>query len=247
MQPEPLCPAADMSVWVTSPLGVVVRHLFCVVCFFFFPLLVMFPSEISKLPTDPPVKGFPAVWKLLLLHDSLPRMGLIPNSFVSLFVFYILSYLLSKRMGCPSGCLVLSASIHKIFVEVAQHSNYLLMNYWGRKLSPYPIPSRTWDHRPNHSILREINPEYLLQGLMLKLKLQYFYHLMQTTDLLEKSMMLGKIEGRRRRGHQRWNGWMHHGCNGHDLGQTLGDGEGQEGLASCSPWGHEESDITVAE
>ena len=205
----------------------------------------MFPSEISKLPTDPPVKGFPAVWKLLLLHDSLPRMGLIPNSFVSLFVFYILSYLLSKRMGCPSGCLVLSASIHKIFVEVAQHSNYLLMNYWGRKLSPYPIPSRTWDHRPNHSILREINPEYLLQGLMLKLKLQYFDHLMQTTDLLEKSMMLGKIEGRRRRGHQRWNGWMHHGCNGHDLGQTLGDGEGQEGLASCSPWGHEESDMTV--
>ena len=115
MQPEPLCPAADMSVWVTSPLGVVVRHLFCVVCFFFFPLLVMFPSEISKLPTDPPVKGFPAVWKLLLLHDSLPRMGLIPNSFVSLFVFYILSYLLSKRMGCLSGCLVSSASIQKLF------------------------------------------------------------------------------------------------------------------------------------
>ena len=55
----------------------------------------------------------------------------------------------------------------------------------------------------NQSILREINPENLLGGLMLKLKLQYFGHLMQTADSLEKSLMLGKIEGGRRRGHQR--------------------------------------------
>ena len=52
-------------------------------------------------------------------------------------------------------------------------------------------------------ILREINPEYLLEGLMLKLTLQYFGHLMQTANSLEKSLMLGKIEGRRRRGHQK--------------------------------------------
>ena len=57
--------------------------------------------------------------------------------------------------------------------------------------------------KSNQSILREINPEYSLEGLMLKLKVQYFGHLMQTADSLEKSMMLGKIEGRRRRGHQR--------------------------------------------
>ena len=55
----------------------------------------------------------------------------------------------------------------------------------------------------NQSILREINPEYWLEGLMLKLKLQYFGHLMQTAESLEKFLMLGKIEGRRRRGHQR--------------------------------------------
>ena len=55
----------------------------------------------------------------------------------------------------------------------------------------------------NQSILREINPEYSLEGLMLKLKLQYFGHLMHTDDLLEKFLMLGKIEGRRRRGGQR--------------------------------------------
>ena len=54
--------------------------------------------------------------------------------------------------------------------------------------------------RSNQSILKETSPEYSLQGLMLKLKLQYFGHLMQRTDSLEKTLMLGKIEGRRRRG-----------------------------------------------
>ena len=57
--------------------------------------------------------------------------------------------------------------------------------------------------RSNESILKEIRPEYLLEGLMLKLKLQYFGHLMQRIDSLEKTLMLGKIEGRRRRGRQR--------------------------------------------
>ena len=58
--------------------------------------------------------------------------------------------------------------------------------------------------RSNQSILKEISPEYSLEGLMLKLKLQYFGHLMQRTDLLEKILMLGKIEGRRRRQRMRW-------------------------------------------
>ena len=57
--------------------------------------------------------------------------------------------------------------------------------------------------RSNQSILKEISPEYSLEGLMLKLQLQYFGHLMWRTDLLEKTLMLGKIEGRRRRGRQR--------------------------------------------
>ena len=57
--------------------------------------------------------------------------------------------------------------------------------------------------RSNQSILQEISPEYSLEGLMLKLKLQSFGHLMQTADSLEKTLMLGKIEGRRRRGQQR--------------------------------------------
>ena len=61
----------------------------------------------------------------------------------------------------------------------------------------------SWTARSNQSILKEISPEYSLEGLTLKLKLQYFGHLMQRTDSLEKTLMLGKIEGRRRRGQQR--------------------------------------------
>ena len=75
--------------------------------------------------------------------------------------------------------------------------------------------------RSNQSILKEISPEYSLEGLMLKLKLQYFGHLMQRTDSLEKPLMLGKIEGGRRRGQQEMAedervGW-HHRLNGQSL------------------------------
>ena len=59
------------------------------------------------------------------------------------------------------------------------------------------------ERRSNQSILKDISPEYSLEGLMLKLKLQYFGHLMRRTDSFEKTLMLGKIEGRRRRGKQR--------------------------------------------
>ena len=69
---------------------------------------------------------------------------------------------------------------------------------WRRLLR---VPSTA--RRSNQSILKEINPEYSLEGLMLKLKLQYFRHLMQRADSLEKTLMLGRIEGRRRRGQQR--------------------------------------------
>ena len=84
--------------------------------------------------------------------------------------------------------------------------------------------------RSNQSILKEINPEYSLEGLMLKLKLQYFGHLIWRADSLEKSLMLGNIESRRRRGQQRKR-WLtedemfrwHHQLSGHEFEQTLGD------------------------
>ena len=94
----------------------------------------------------------------------------------------------------------------------------------------------------NQSILKEINPEYSLEGLMLKLKLQYFGHLVKKADSLEKILMLGKIEGKRRRGQplKRWVRWL----NGQEFEQTPGDGEGQISLTCCSPWGLKESDMT---
>ena len=70
--------------------------------------------------------------------------------------------------------------------------------------------------RYNQSILKEISPKYSLKGLMLKLKLQYFGHLMQRTDSLEKTLMLGKIEGRRRRGQQRMR-WLDGITNSMDM------------------------------
>ena len=68
----------------------------------------------------------------------------------------------------------------------------------------------------NQSILKEINPEYSLEGLMLKLKLQYFGHLMQRANSLEKTLMLGKMEGRRRGREDEMVGW-HHQLNGHEF------------------------------
>ena len=99
--------------------------------------------------------------------------------------------------------------------------------------------------RSNQSILKEISPEYSSEGLILKLKLQYFGHLMWRTDSFEKTLMLGKIEGGRRRRRQRlrWVGW-YHWLNGHEFESTLGVGDGQGGLVCCSPWGCKESDMT---
>ena len=99
--------------------------------------------------------------------------------------------------------------------------------------------------RSNQSVLKAINPEYSLEGLMLKLKLQYFGHLMRRTDSLEKTLMLGKIEGRRRRGRQRTR-WLDGVMDSTDneSEQSLGDSEEQGSLACCIPWGHKESDTT---
>ena len=92
---------------------------------------------------------------------------------------------------------------------------------WRRLESPWTARSS------NQSILKKINPGCSLEGLMLKLKLQYFGHLMRRTDSLEKILMLGKIEGGRRRGQAedemvKW----HHQLNGHESEQAPGDGEG---------------------
>ena len=99
--------------------------------------------------------------------------------------------------------------------------------------------------RANQSILKDISPGCSLEGMMLKLKLQYFGHLMRRADSFEKTWMLGNIEGRRRRGRQRMR-WLDGITNSMDvsLGGLWEVGDGQGGLACCSPWGRKESDIT---
>ena len=95
-------------------------------------------------------------------------------------------------------------------------------------------------------ILKEITPGCSLEGLMLKLKLQYFDHLMGRADSFEKTLKLETIEGRRKRGRQRMDemaGW-HHRLNGHGFGWTLRVGDGQGSLACCGSWGHKELDTT---
>ena len=85
-------------------------------------------------------------------------------------------------------------------IEKAEHRRIDAFELWcWRKLLRVPWTAR----RSNQSILKEISPEYSLEGLMLKLKLQYFGHLIWTVESFEKTLMLGKIEGRRRRGRQR--------------------------------------------
>ena len=96
--------------------------------------------------------------------------------------------------------LILNSSILNISIKKAEHRRIDAFELWcWRRLLRVPWTAR----RSNESILKEISPEYSLEGLMLKLKLQYFGHLIQRTDSWEKTLMLGKIEGRRRRGRQR--------------------------------------------
>ena len=111
--------------------------------------------------------------------------------------------------------------------------------YW-RRLLKVPWTARS----SNQSILKQISAGCSFEGLMLKLKLQYFGHLMRRVDSFEKTLRLGKIEGwRRRRRQDEMVGW-HHQLDGHGFGWTLGVGNGQRGLACCGSWSREESDTT---
>ena len=123
-------------------------------------------------------------------------------------------------------------------IKKAEHSRMNAFELWcWRRLLRVPWAAR----RSNQSILREISPEYLLEGLMLKLKLQYFGHLMRRTDSFEKTLMLGNTEGGRRRRRQRKR-WLDGTTD--SMAITPGVGDGQGGLACCRPWGHKELDMT---
>ena len=118
------------------------------------------------------------------------------------------SLLKSRDITLPTKVCLVKARVFLVVVyrceswtiKKAEHRRIDAFELWcWRRLLRVPWTAR----RSNQSILREISPEYSLEGLMLKLKLQYFGHLMRRTDSLEKTPMLGKIEGGRRRGQQR--------------------------------------------
>ena len=119
----------------------------------------------------------------------------------------------------------------------AERGRIDVFKLWSwRRLLRVPWTAR----KSNGSILKEINPEYSSEGLILKLKLQYFGHLMWRVDSFEKTLTLGKTEGRRKRG-QRIMVGRHYRLNGHESEQTPGDCSGQRSLA-C--WGRKELDMT---
>ena len=109
-----------------------------------------------------------------------------------------------------------------------------------RRLLRVPWTAR----RSNQSILKEVSPGCSLEGLMLKLKLQYFGHLMQRVDSLDKTDA-GRDWGQEEKGmtEDEMAGW-HHRLDGHEFGWTPGVGDGQGGLVCCNSWGHKESDMT---
>ena len=126
-------------------------------------------------------------------------------------------------------------------IKKAEHWTIDAFELWcWRRLLRVPWTAK----RSNESILKEITPGCSLEGMMLKLKLQYFGHLMRRSDSLEKTLMVGKIEGRRRRGWQRMR-WL----DGITDSMNMGLGRLRElvmnkGLGCCCSWGHKESDTT---
>ena len=125
-------------------------------------------------------------------------------------------------------------------IKKAEHRRIDAFELWcWRRVLRVPWIAR----RSNQSILKEISPEYSLEGLMLKLKLQYFGQLMQRAD--SKDSDVGKDWGQEEKGttEDEMVG-CHHRCNGHGFGWTRGVGDGQGGLACCSSWGRKESDTT---
>ena len=122
------------STWATSPLGVVVKHIICGFYLLIFSSWLCCPLRFQNSPQTLQWEGFLVFGNFSSF--TTPSLGWvsIPNSFVSLFVFYILSYLLSKTMGCLSGCLVSSASIQKLFCGICSVFKWSSDEFVGEKL-----------------------------------------------------------------------------------------------------------------
>ena len=129
-------------------------------------------------------------------------------------------------------------------IKKAEHRRIDAFELWCRKRL---LRVHCTARRSNHSILKEITSEYTLEGLMLKLKLQYFGHLIWRNDSFEKTLMLGKIEGRRRTGWQRMRFWRASHTQWTWVWVSSGSCDRQGSLTCCSPWGHRVGDDWVTE
>ena len=158
------------------------------------------------------------------------------------------SILKSRDITLPTKVHLVKATVFPIvmygcaswIIKKAGHQRIGAFGLWcWRRLLRVPWTAR----RSNQSILKEISPEYSLEGLILKLKLQSFSHLMRRMDSLEKTLILGNTQGRRRKGWQRMRP-LDSITNSMDteFEQALGVGDGPGSLACCSPWGRKKSD-----
>ena len=126
-------------------------------------------------------------------------------------------------------------------IKKAEHRRIDAFELWcWRRLLRVPWTAR----RSNQSILKEINPGCSLEGLMLRLKIQYFGHWMQRTDSLERPWCWERLRAEGQGGNRGWDGWMASPTQWHEFEQALGDGEGQVSLVCYSPWGYQELDMT---
>ena len=200
----------------------------------------------------------------------------VPNSFVSLFIFYILSYLLLKTMGCLSGCLVSSASVQKLFCGVCSAFKWSFDEFVGEKVVSLSYSSAILGPPPKSIISKEgwVTKNQCFQTVVLEKTLEspldskeikpfnpkgnqlwifigridaeapILWSPDAKSRLIEKVPDVGKDWGQEKKETTedemvRWHHWL----NGHESERTLGDGEGQESLVCCSPWGHKEADM----
>ena len=186
------------------------------------------PKSLQRVIADEIKRCFLLGRKVMINLDSIlkSRDITLPTKvrLVKAMVFPVVMY------GCESWT-----------VKKAEHWRIDAFELWCWRLLRVSWTPR----RSNQSILKEISPGCSLEGLMLKLKFQYFGHLMQRVDSLEKTLMLGGIGGRKRRGPQRMT-WLDGITDSMDmsLSKLRGVGDRQGGLACCNSWGCKELDTT---